>query len=47
MVRWPLIVKGMPQVGSVMRAIISRADGSLDGTQFPLAPNTSVSENGA
>ncbi len=33
--------------GSVMRAIVSQADGSLDGAQFPLAPNTPVSENGA
>ncbi len=42
----PLIVKGMPEAGSVMRAIVSQADGSLDGAQFPLAPNTPVSEMG-
>ncbi len=46
MVRRPLIVKGMPEAGSVMRAILSQADGSLDGAQFPLAPNTPVSEMG-
>ncbi len=45
-VRRPLIVKGMPEAGSVMRAIVSQADGSLDGAQFPLAPNTPVSEMG-
>ncbi len=36
----------MPEAGSVMRAILSQADGSLDGTQFSLAPNTPVSEMG-
>ncbi len=45
-VRRPLIVKGMPEAGSVMRAILSQADGSLDGAQFPLAPNTPVGEMG-